>query len=312
MNTDFTNRPLTLSRKIKSPFSLFLLIGFFAINGAISLAKGNFSVISQVEEISKYPKNKIVFLDSRSTFKFLLGHIPGAVHLPNWKDFTETRNGVPGLIIQDLSILANKFSSLGIDKSKKIILYGDPHDPWRTDGRFLWMFHYLGFENISILEGGTKLWQKNGNKIERGRGSKVIKTKLTESDLKLNNSVIANSNWISKRLGDPNLSIIDTRTLKEFKGSTPYGSQKGGHIPGAVHIDWRDFFNEEGLLKSRNTLVGTLEQYNITANKEVVVYCTGGVRSAMAYFVLKYLGFKTRNYDGSWWDWSSTKLPAEL
>jgi thiosulfate/3-mercaptopyruvate sulfurtransferase len=312
MNTDFTNRPLTLSRKIKSLFSLFLLIGFFALNGAISLAKGNFSVISQVEEISKYPKNEIVFLDSRSTFKFLLGHIPGAVHLPNWKDFTETRNGVPGLIIQNLSTLADKISDLGIDKNKKIVIYGDPQDPWRTDGRFLWMFHYLGFENISILEGGAGLWQKKGNKIERGRGSKIIKTKLKESDIQLNSSVIANRNWIGGRLGNSNLSIIDTRTLKEFKGSTPYGSKKGGHIPGAIHIDWRDFFNEEGLLKSRNTLVGTLERYNITANKEVVVYCTGGVRSAMSYFVLKYLGFKTRNYDGSWWDWSSTKLPTEL
>jgi thiosulfate/3-mercaptopyruvate sulfurtransferase len=312
MNTDFTNRPLTLSRKIKSLFSLFLLIGFFAINGAISLAKGNFSVISQVEEISKYPKNEIVFLDSRSNFNFLLGHIPGAVHLPNWKDFTETRNGVPGLIIQNLSILADKISGIGIDKSKKIVIYGDPQDPWRTDGRFLWMFHYLGFDNVSILEGGAELWQKKGNKIERGRSSKVTKTKLTVSDIRLNNSVIANRNWIGDRLDDSNLSIIDTRTFNEFKGSTPYGSKMGGHIPGAVHIDWRDFFNKEGLLKNRDTLIGTLESYNITANKEVVVYCTGGVRSAMAYFVLKYLGFKTRNYDGSWWDWSSAKLPSEL
>jgi thiosulfate/3-mercaptopyruvate sulfurtransferase len=108
------------------------------------------------------------------------------------------------------------------------------------------------------------------------------------------------------------LSIIDTRTLKEFQGSTPYGSQKGGHIPGAIHIDWRDFFDKEGLLKNRNALVSALKQYDISAKKEVVVYCTGGVRSAMAYFVLKYLGIKARNYDGSWWDWSAAKLPAEL
>jgi len=312
MNTDFTNRPLTLSRKIKFLFSSFLLIYFFTINGAISLAKGNFSIISQMENISKSTQKDTILLDARSTWKYFLGHIPGAVHLPNWKKFTETRNGIPGLIIQDLSIIADKISSLGIDKNKKIIIYGDPQDPWRTDGRFLWMFHYLGFENTSILEGGLDLWQKKGNKIQRGNGEKIAKTALKGSDLNLNNLVIANKSWIGKRLGDSNLSIIDTRTLKEFKGSTPYGSHKGGHIPGAVHIDWRNFFNEKGELKNRETLTQILEKHDITASKEVVVYCTGGVRSAMAYFVLKYLGFNARNYDGSWWDWSATNLPAEL
>lgn len=312
MNKDITSGSLTLSRKIKFPFTLFLILTSIVTNGGISSAKGNFSILSQVEDLSKYPTNEIVFLDSRSTFKFFLGHIPGAVHLPNWKDFTETRNGVPGLIIQDLSVLADKISSLGIDRSKKIVIYGDPQDPWRTDGRFLWMFHYLGFDNVSILEGGAVLWQKKGNKIERGRSAKVIKTKITASDIQLNDSVIANRNWIGDRLGSSDLSIIDTRTLKEFQGSTPYGSQKGGHIPGAIHIDWRDFFDKEGLLKNRNALVSALKQYDISAKKEVVVYCTGGVRSAMAYFVLKYLGIKARNYDGSWWDWSAAKLPAEL
>jgi len=56
-----------------------------------------------------------------------------------------------------------------------------------------------------------------------------------------------------------------------------------------------------------------LNKFDITYKKEVVVYCTGGVRSSMAYFVLRNLGFKVRNYDGSWWDWSQNeKLPVEL
>ena len=312
MNTDITSGSLSLSRKIKFSFLLFFLISIIVVRGGVSLANENFSILYHIEDLSKYSKNEILFLDSRSTWKFLLGHIPGAINLPNWKDFTETKNGVPGILIKDLRTLAEKISNLGIGKEQKIVIYGDPKDSWRTDGRFLWMFHYLGFENVSILEGGIKLWQKNEKKIERGAGRKVEKSNFNASDIQLNSSVIANKDWINSRLGAPNLSIIDTRTLEEYKGATPYGSKKGGHIPGAVHIDWKEFFNSKGYLKNKNYLINILKNYDVTANKEIVVYCTGGVRSAMAYFVLKYLGFKARNYDGSWWDWSYSKLPSEL
>ena len=108
------------------------------------------------------------------------------------------------------------------------------------------------------------------------------------------------------------ITIIDNRTQKEFEGATPYGEKRGGHIPGAIHIDWREFFTEEGKLKNRDTLSILLDKYGIQKDREIVVYCTGGVRSAMAYFVFRHLGQKVRNYDGSWWDWShNLALPVD-
>jgi thiosulfate/3-mercaptopyruvate sulfurtransferase len=113
-------------------------------------------------------------------------------------------------------------------------------------------------------------------------------------------------------LGSQNIILIDNREKHEFDGATPYGSSRGGHIPGALHIDWREFFKSDGTLKPRATLDSLLKSKGIQSNREIVVYCTGGVRSAMAYFVFRYLGYKVRNYDGSWWDWShNPKLPIE-
>ena len=67
------------------------------------------------------------------------------------------------------------------------------------------------------------------------------------------------------------------------------------------------------MLKTANELSRLLEKEGVLYGKEIVVYCTGGVRSAMAYFVFRYLGFRVRNYDGSWWDWSQDfKLPIEI
>jgi thiosulfate/3-mercaptopyruvate sulfurtransferase len=37
----------------------------------------------------------------------------------------------------------------------------------------------------------------------------------------------------------------------------------------------------------------------------MICYCTGGVRSAWLYFILKLVGYhNVRNYPGSWWEWS--------
>jgi thiosulfate/3-mercaptopyruvate sulfurtransferase len=117
---------------------------------------------------------------------------------------------------------------------------------------------------------------------------------------------------INKVFSDSNYVLIDNRTQKEYQGATPYGSTRGGHIPNAKHIHWPDFFTDEGRLKSATDLTKLLQKAGVRSGQEVIVYCTGGVRSAMAYFVFRYLGFKVRNYDGSWWDWShDPNLPIE-
>ncbi len=38
---------------------------------------------------------------------------------------------------------------------------------------------------------------------------------------------------LSQNLNNSSFSIIDTREEREFEGSTPYGENRGGHIPKA-------------------------------------------------------------------------------
>ena len=130
---------------------------------------------------------------------------------------------------------------------------------------------------------------------------------LIRKTLKFDKTLSADQSWIRSRLKSNSIAIIDTRTNEEYNGATPFGSSRGGHIPGAVNIYWQEFFTNSGLLKSPKELEGMLHKANIRNDQEVVVYCTGGVRSAMSFFALRVLGYKVRNYDGSWWDWSKSE-----
>lgn len=313
MKADITSLSRILSRKIKLGL-LRVLVLVFGLAGmpSAALSAADFQPLISVQQLQSLPQNERVLIDTRPSWKYLLGHIPGAVNLSDWQEFATRTAGVPGQINQDKNFIADRLRALGVDGRKTIVIYGDLTDKWRTDGRFFWMFEFYGFTRTALLAGGFQQWQKAGYASERGFGDTPKSSGLQASDIHFNREIMADQHWIAQRLGSKDMVLIDNREKHEFKGATPYGSPRGGHIPGALHIDWREFFKADGTLKPQDALTTLLQSRKIHPGQQIVVYCTGGVRSAMAYFVFRYLGYTVRNYDGSWWDWSrNPKLPIE-
>ena len=313
MKHDITSPNCILSRKIKAVFLRVFIIalGIMGVSQP-ALSAPDFELLISPKQVQSLPENERVVIDTRPSWKYVLGHIPGAINLSSWKDFTLKSNGVMGQINQNKEFIVQKLRTLGVDPHKTIIIYGDLSDKWRTDGRFFWMFEFYGFKRVALLKGGIENWGKSGFPKSRGFGQTPKPSALETSDINFNRTVLADQSWIASRLGSQTIALIDNRERNEFDGATPYGSSRGGHIPGALHIDWREFFTSDGQLKPRETLDSLLKLKGVQPNQEIVVYCTGGVRSAMAYFVFRHLGYKVRNYDGSWWDWShNPKLPIE-
>ena len=79
-----------------------------------------------------------------------------------------------------------------------------------------------------------------------------------------------------------------------------------GRIPGARHLAL-----EELLVAGDPEVVRAL--VGAPPGTEVVAYCHSGNRSGMAIHVLTAAGYRARNYEGSWHEWSrDPSLPAEL
>jgi thiosulfate/3-mercaptopyruvate sulfurtransferase len=107
----------------------------------------------------------------------------------------------------------------------------------------------------------------------------------------------------------PQTVLADARSPEEYSGSVQHGIARGGHIPSALNVPWNQFFNPDGTVKPVEQIRAILEKEGLTQEKEVICYCTGGVRSAWLYFILRLVGYgQVKNYPGSWWEWGNDYL----
>jgi thiosulfate/3-mercaptopyruvate sulfurtransferase len=109
------------------------------------------------------------------------------------------------------------------------------------------------------------------------------------------------TDYVLEHLEDDSVVMCDARNPEEYAG-TDVRSARGGHVPGAVNIDWVYNVDEDGTFKEAKALYDLYTKAGFTPDKQIITYCQTGVRGAHTWFVLReLLGFPdVRNYDGSW------------
>ena len=75
--------------------------------------------------------------------------------------------------------------------------------------------------------------------------------------------------------GRPDTVIWDVRSRGEYTGEDPRQNKRGGHIPGAVHLEWLDLTappERSGLLLPAAEIRRKLEAAGITPEKQVLTH----------------------------------------
>ncbi len=243
----------------------------------------------------------IVDLGDRSALTELTGArkcLPGAVHL-DYASIVGAQPPAMGLA-PDSRQLGEALSAIGLTPDQHVVAYDNLAGAKAC--RFLWTLDLVGHTRGSLLDGGLGAWLREGNPTARRFGQPPPSGfKVT-----LQADPIADRDYVLAHLDDPDVVILDTRTPAEFGG---------GHIRGAVNLDWSFAIEVErdSRLKPQAVLRQVLEEVGVKPDKEVITHCVVHLRSAHTYVVLKALGYpRIRGYPGSWSEWGNTPgLPAE-
>ena len=222
-------------------------------------------------------------------------HIPGA-RMVELAKIAATRNGLPTELLPVDSLVA-LMRGLGLGNQSRVIVYGDP----LVAARLYFTLDVLGHgDRTAMLDGGLDAWRAAGYQVTTEVPA------VAAGDLQPRGwpDLVVSADWVNQVRTDSTIALIDARAADEFAGTRPDTTLKRlGHIPGSTNLDWNRLMDGKRL-KPAAELRTMFEAAGAAPIDEVVATCATGFRASMLYFVARYLGYRTRMYDGAWTEWS--------
>jgi len=233
--------------------------------------------------------------------EYLAGHIPGSLYIDLERDLSSEI--IPGKTgrhpLPDKKILADRFSSWGIDGSTNVVAYDNENGALAA--RLWWLLRWLGHENAAVLNGGWPAWEMEKYPVETSEAAREPR-KFSPIE---HSQYIANADFVEDVRLDPDYLLVDSRAAERYWGLNETIDPIAGHIPGAVtapyagNLDQQSFFMNVELLKERfeNLLEGI-------PTENVIFYCGSGVTACHNIVAMIEAGYEMpKLYTGSWSEW---------
>ena len=217
------------------------------------------------------------------------------------------QDSIYSLTLPNFQELGESVKGLGIGDPYHVVLYAKNGMQWAT--RVWYLLYSLGYETVSILNGGFSEWCKLNIPIEPG--GKTFAP--AEFDLKIKEAKFVDKNDVLEAIDDNNTIIINSLTEDIHLGqSRRYG--RPGRIPKSINIPFHTLVDREtGKFKQPKDAYAIFASHGVTLNKEVINYCGGGIAATLDAFILYQLGFDLFSvYDNSMSEWAMDEgLPIE-
>jgi len=252
---------------------------------------------------SNMNNENLVIIDTRGQEAYDKGHIEGSVVVA-WQGLSNmgvefASDGWGAL--KEASAMSEALSALGLTSDHSVVVYADTQNGWGEDGRVKWTLEAAGIEDVKMLDGGLNAWKAAGYDLTKEA------TLVETSDFKVENMNLVESIDTNTLVAEYiDYKIIDTRDKDEFDGAQKFGEARGGHLPGATWIAYKDLINKDGTMKTVEELETLFAQAGLNKEDKIATYCTAGIRSAHFAEILQMLGYENAvNYDESFYVWAN-------
>lgn len=242
-------------------------------------------------------------IDTRSSFEaWKDGHIPGSVYFHARRDLEDKTHPVEHFLVGP-DAFQDHMQALGLNNNTRVLIYDEGNV--LGSARLFYALEYFGFEGtVSVLNGGFSAWKA---------AELPVSTLVEDEPISVDGAVGTFTSRVQENLQcdlayvrgvEPgsNRIIFDARSADEYEG-TDVRAAKGGHIPGAVNLEWSQVLVEGDVpyIKSFEKIDSLYTSLGITRDKEVIPHCHTNVRGSHAYFTLRLMGFDSiKPYEGSW------------
>lgn len=237
---------------------------------------------------------------------FAAGHIPGADFLDLQGEFSDA-SAQHFFMMPDVAQLEAAFGRHGLDAGKTIVLYSIGTMMWAT--RFWWMLRSLGVDAL-VLDGGFDKWKEEGRPVEAGppRGYPATTFRAMPRA-----GCFVDRATVMSRIGDPSTVIVNALGPQFHSGLEPSRYGRPGRVPGSVNVSAATLVNPDRTLTTLADAEAKFAAQGVTRDKDVILYCGGGISATIDLFLLTQLGYdKLTLYDASMGEWArDPALPIE-
>lgn len=247
-----------------------------------------------------------VAVPGRQTFE--AAHIPGADFLDLQGEFSDQATELRFMMPATAQLEA-AFGRHGVSADTDVVLYSIGTMMWAT--RFWWMLRSLGFDHVSVLDGGFDKWTAEGRPTERGPAKGYPPATFVAAQ---RSGYFVDSRAVLAAMGRSDTAIVNALGPQFHSGREPSRYGRPGRIPGSVNVPAASLIDPQ--TKAFVPLADAEAKFaaqGITDETHVVAYCGGGISATIDLFLLHRLGRdKLTLYDGSMGEWApDPSLPIE-
>ena len=207
---------------------------------------------------------RVRMIDARQPDQYATSHLPGAVNLNGFGGIPRASNGD----MASPDEFADLAGNLGISKDMTVVVYDAPG---QLMGMVAWSFLYYGHVDVRILDGGFAKWSSENRPISNETAD-YPPASFVAKPLE---AIYCSLTQALSSANHPKAVFWDTRSLDEFQGTRAgFGPPvRMGRIPGAVHLEWSELFDQDPMtLKPAKELHTLLASKGITPGSEIDTY----------------------------------------